>query len=504
MTVEIDGDMSIIYHCYVLFHGAGTIANSGRLTLPEDTMTKVPKQAAWEYCVYAGDNDYGFYDQNNSKVSKPFGMLVVKTPGPSGIIKVKISKSLINNPDAIRYTIATFAPSQPPNRDTLFQGGSSAVDVFPGTRETFGGEINGYGESTPLGDGMTSDYTIYYVYNGINPIVEYAPNGSVLARYIYAGGRHIAKVAGADTHWYHCDALGSPRKMTDERGSTVWSATYYPFGEMTAGSNNTHGFTGKEFDSEMGLNYFCQRYYDPEIGRFTTLDPFAGYIELPQSQNRYAYCIGNPLKYIDPLGLVYQVIVHPDYGLCVYPSLVTTAPRYIQDEPYDWGYMEGFGNTGILKQGFGDYYDGCGGNHGGKGSGMRRYGSGKSGGGGFAPPDALSFTAPKLDFPSWMGYDPLVSTTIVERMHREWLSSIGEREGLIDVSFMIDMFLVNLTIRNLSMTSLLRARIGIHTDHLHHFGRLGIDRHHFQLNLWSDGIKGSGSAHHFPFPPWWK
>ncbi|GAJ16609.1 unnamed protein product, partial [marine sediment metagenome] len=27
------------------------------------------------------------------------------------------------------------------------------------------------------------------------------------------------------------------------------------------------------FDSEMGLNYFCQRYYDPEIGRFTTLDP---------------------------------------------------------------------------------------------------------------------------------------------------------------------------------------------------------------------------------------
>ena len=152
-----------------------------------------------------------------------------------------------------------------------------------------------------------------HFYNGINPIAEYAPNGSVLARYIYAGGRHIAKVAGADTHWYHCDALGSPRKMTNERGSTVWSATYYPFGEMTAGSNNTHGFTGKEFDSEMGLNYFCQRYYDPEIGRFMTLDPFGGYIELPQSQNRYAYCIGNPLKYIDPLGLDNFPIEYP-YG----------------------------------------------------------------------------------------------------------------------------------------------------------------------------------------------
>ena len=146
-----------MYH----FTRAGTIPNSGRITLPEDTLTKVPGKAACrnldlsrcrsrmymrkEYCIYINDNDYGYYDQNNSKVSKPFGMLVVKTPGPSGIIKVKISKSLINNPDAFRYTIATFAPSQPPNLDTLFQGGSSAVDVFPGTRETFGGEINGYG-----------------------------------------------------------------------------------------------------------------------------------------------------------------------------------------------------------------------------------------------------------------------------------------------------------------------------------------------------------------------
>ncbi len=279
-----------------------TMENSGRLTLPEDTMTKVSKKCAWEYCIYVNDYDYGYYNQNNSKISKPFGMLVVKTPGPSGIIKVKISKQLINNPQAIRYTIATFAPSQPPNFDTLFQGGSSAVDVFPGTKETFGGEINGYGESTPLGDGMTSNYTIYYVYSGINPIVEYASNGSILARYIYAGGRHIAKIAGADTHYYHCDALGSPRKMTDERSSTVWSATYYPFGEMTAGSNNTHGFTGKEFDSEMGLNYFCQRYYDPEIGRFTTLDP-----QNSPTASPYAYCANCPLVFIDPTGAVMHV-----------------------------------------------------------------------------------------------------------------------------------------------------------------------------------------------------
>ncbi len=148
--------------------------------------------------------------------------------------------------------------------------------------------------------------TIYYLYDGINPIAEYGPDGTLLTRYVYAGGMHIAKIAGADTVWYHGDALGSTRKMTKEDGTGYdWAATYYPFGEMTPTGNgaNTHGFTGKEFDSEMGLNYFCLRYYDPQIGRFMTLDPFGGYVELPQSQNRYAYVMNNPLKYIDPLGL---------------------------------------------------------------------------------------------------------------------------------------------------------------------------------------------------------
>ncbi len=102
--------------------------------------------------------------------------------------------------------------------------------------------------------------------------------------------------------------MGSPRKMTNESGVVVWTGAYQPFGEMFAGAGNVHGFTGKELDSEMGLNYFCQRYYDSQIGRFMTLDPFGGYIELPQTQNRYAYCINNPLKYIDPLGLDPQIV----------------------------------------------------------------------------------------------------------------------------------------------------------------------------------------------------
>jgi hypothetical protein len=47
----------------------------------------------------------------------------------------------------------------------------------------------------------------------------------------------------------------------------------------------------------MGLVYFGARYYDPEIGVWTSVDPAeAGF-------NPYAYCYGNPINNIDPFGL---------------------------------------------------------------------------------------------------------------------------------------------------------------------------------------------------------
>jgi RHS repeat-associated protein len=107
-------------------------------------------------------------------------------------------------------------------------------------------------------------------------------------------------------------------RWTNNSGTRVYSWLGYPFGrqyDITGAGCNNYRFTGKEYDSEMRLNYFCQRYYDPEIGRFMTLDPFHGYIALPQTQNRYIYCINNPLKYIDPLGLDMQPNV-PDPDDC--------------------------------------------------------------------------------------------------------------------------------------------------------------------------------------------
>jgi RHS repeat-associated protein len=78
--------------------------------------------------------------------------------------------------------------------------------------------------------------------------------------------------------------------------------------------------TQKERDIETGLDYFGARYYSSTQGRFTSPDEFTGgpheifgevlgptpllYAEPtePQSLNKYNYCLGNPLRYVDPDG----------------------------------------------------------------------------------------------------------------------------------------------------------------------------------------------------------
>lgn len=45
--------------------------------------------------------------------------------------------------------------------------------------------------------------------------------------------------------------------------------------------------------------------YGGGYGRFTSPDPMlsSGRMQLPQSWNRYTYCLNNPLIFVDPLGL---------------------------------------------------------------------------------------------------------------------------------------------------------------------------------------------------------
>ena len=80
------------------------------------------------------------------------------------------------------------------------------------------------------------------------------------------------------TAYYHTDAIGSVRAITNAAGQVIASHAYAPFGEdgaTVAGDPNR--FTGQELDPETALQYFGARYYRNTIGRFTARGPEPGW-----------------------------------------------------------------------------------------------------------------------------------------------------------------------------------------------------------------------------------
>jgi RHS repeat-associated protein len=69
-------------------------------------------------------------------------------------------------------------------------------------------------------------------------------------------------------------------------------------------------FTGYERDSETGLDFAQARYHASIQGRFTSVDPLmaSAVANLPQSWNRYSYCLNNPLNCIDPSGMIWGIL----------------------------------------------------------------------------------------------------------------------------------------------------------------------------------------------------
>jgi RHS repeat-associated protein len=124
-----------------------------------------------------------------------------------------------------------------------------------------------------------------------------------------------AAIAADVVTYYHLDAIGNVREVTNQAGQVVERHDYLPFGEECTtgpcatnpgvGAGQPKKFTGKERDNETGLDYFGARYYGSRIARFTTVDPVYTWQENildPQRWNRYAYGRNNPLRFVDPDG----------------------------------------------------------------------------------------------------------------------------------------------------------------------------------------------------------
>ncbi len=146
---------------------------------------------------------------------------------------------------------------------------------------------------------------------------------NVLGAFATCGAfRELAGSLYREANWLVADHLGTPRMIVNKTGilSGVKRHDYLPFGEElfagTGGRATTQGYSGDsirqqftryERDIETGLDFAKARYYDSKQGRFTSPDPLLGSAKpaMPQSWNRYTYCLNNSLVYVDPDGLTW-------------------------------------------------------------------------------------------------------------------------------------------------------------------------------------------------------
>ena len=128
----------------------------------------------------------------------------------------------------------------------------------------------------------------------------------------YGDNKPVIKT-GVQLYHYHNDHLGTPNELTDQQGDVVWYADYEAWGNTATVEwkaqridnivvSEEHlqpiRFQGQSFDTETGLHYNRFRYFDPDLGMFTTRDP----IGLMGGTNVFQYA-PNPTGWIDPFGL---------------------------------------------------------------------------------------------------------------------------------------------------------------------------------------------------------
>ena len=192
-----------------------------------------------------------------------------------------------------------------------------------------------YGRNTYEYDGnnyrvfkQTPTEKTYYNYDGSGNL-RFERRGRTEINYIYdAGGIRGMKVTvptddpstyyASSEFYYVKDSLGNIRVILDKSGNIMVEYNYDAWGNFVAEkvrevsigsvtvdlvSLNAFTYRGYYYDKEIGLYYLINRYYDPVTGRFISPDD-VGYLDFESffGTNRYAYCLDNPVNYIDPEG----------------------------------------------------------------------------------------------------------------------------------------------------------------------------------------------------------
>ncbi|MDD6027672.1 MAG: FG-GAP-like repeat-containing protein [Bacteroidales bacterium] len=165
------------------------------------------------------------------------------------------------------------------------------------------------------GDEGTQPSCRHFYFGNYERIVE---GSSITEQYFLDNGVILIKKDGLLSFYKaFTDIQGSILSVFDEDGVKVFDASYDAWGRQTVTLNTINlrrGYCGHEMLPEYGLIDMRGRVYDPTVGRFLSCDNYVQEPDNSQNFNRYSYCLNNPLRYTDPTGEFWNLIIGAAIG----------------------------------------------------------------------------------------------------------------------------------------------------------------------------------------------
>ncbi len=218
--------------------------------------------------------------------------------------------------------------------------------------------------------GVDGERIVYEKTNG--QIKRYFYDESGIAGFEYSGQKYV----------FRKNLQGDVVGICSSSGTLIGEYVYDAWGnlleEPESGimKDNPFRYRGYYYDSSIGLYYLNSRYYDPETGRFLNED-LVSYLD-PETIggiNLYAYCLNDPVNYVDPSGTVVMVgsvaagalflLFIGIFGLLTYSNSIVNnpdfplnigIPSYSNSDLAPWNTPNGIIDFDLINQNIEDFY----------------------------------------------------------------------------------------------------------------------------------------------------